>query len=74
VAKDERYQVVVNQELQYATVPASWPVPPGWRTAGRTGTVQECLAYVETHWTDMRPLSLRRAMDQADACRRREGR
>ncbi|MGW1165478.1 MbtH family protein [Streptomyces sp. NPDC002550] len=65
MAQDERYTVVVNQELQYATVPVSWPVPPGWRTTGQTGTVEECLAYVETHWTDMRPMSLRRAMDQA---------
>ena len=30
---------------------------------GQGHTKQECLAHIETAWTDMRPLSLRRAMD-----------
>ena len=37
--------------------------PLGWRGVGVAGSKQECLAHIETVWTDMRPLSLRRAMD-----------
>ena len=31
---------------------------------GVTGTKQECLAHIDQRWTDMRPLSLRRHMEQ----------
>jgi MbtH protein len=58
-----RYRVVRNDEEQYSIWPADRPVPDGWRDAGRSGGRDECLAYVDEVWTDMRPLSLRRAMD-----------
>ena len=32
--------------------------------AGKSGTKAECLAYIKEVWTDMRPLSLRRKMEQ----------
>jgi MbtH protein len=32
---------------------------------GVTGTKEECLAYIEEVWTDMRPLSLRKKMEEA---------
>jgi MbtH protein len=57
------YRVVVNDEEQYSIWPDHLDIPAGWRAAGRSGTKPECLAYVEEVWTDMRPLSLRRAMD-----------
>jgi MbtH protein len=61
---DSRPQVVVcNLEEQYSIWPASQPVPEGWRVAGPTGSMAECLAYIDEVWTDMRPLSLRLAMD-----------
>jgi MbtH protein len=63
VTHEERFAVLVNVEDQYATVPVSWPVPDGWRETGRTGTREECTRYVDDHWTDMRPASLRRVMD-----------
>ena len=56
------YKVVVNHEEQYSIWPTYREVPSGWREVGVTGTKSECLAHVETVWTDMRPLSLRRAM------------
>jgi MbtH protein len=62
-----RYTVVLNHEEQYSIWPADQPVPAGWREAGKTGTKDECLAYVDEVWTDMRPLSLRRHLDGADA-------
>lgn len=58
--------VVVNDEGQYSIWPATRALPPGWREEGTRGSREECLARVEEIWTDMRPLSLRRALG-ADA-------
>ncbi len=57
------YCVLVNDEEQYSLWPADRERPPGWRDTGRSGSKAECLAYVREVWTDMRPASLRRAMD-----------
>jgi MbtH protein len=57
------YQVVENGENQYSIWPADRELPLGWKAVGKTGTKQECLAYIEEVWTDMRPLSLRDKMD-----------
>ena len=56
------YHVVVNHEEQYSIWPEYKEVPKGWKTVGRTGPKQECLDYIKDVWTDMRPLSLRKAM------------
>ncbi|MBB5782661.1 MbtH family protein [Nonomuraea jabiensis] len=52
-------RVVVNHEEQYSIWAAARELPPGWSDAGFAGTREECLAHIETVWTDMRPLSLR---------------
>jgi len=67
--QDDRtsYKVVLNHEEQYSIWPAERENAPGWRDAGQTGTKAECLAYIERVWTDMRPLSLRRRMDQGES-------
>ena len=54
------WDVVVNDEEQYSIWPAGRDGAPGWRAAGYTGTKAACLAFIQEHWTDMRPLSLRR--------------
>jgi MbtH protein len=36
----------------------------GWTDAGKSGSKQECLAYIKEVWTDMRPLSLRKKMQE----------
>jgi len=59
------YKVVLNHEEQYSIWPADRENPPGWRDAGKSGLKQECLAHVKEVWTDMRPLSLRKRMDEA---------
>jgi MbtH protein len=58
------YKVVVNAEEQYSIWPADRENPLGWNDSGKTGTKQECMAYIQEVWTDMRPLSLRQAMDR----------
>jgi MbtH protein len=57
------YRVVVNHEEQYSIWPTERELPAGWRDAGKTGTKAECLAHINEVWKDMRPLSLRKAMD-----------
>jgi MbtH protein len=59
------YKVVVNHEDQYSIWPAGKENAPGWNDAGKTGPKDECLAYIKEVWTDMRPLSLRKKMEQA---------
>jgi MbtH protein len=56
------YTVVINAEEQYSIWPADRALPDGWRSDGTTGPKADCLTYVDAVWTDMRPLSLRRAM------------
>jgi uncharacterized protein YbdZ (MbtH family) len=58
------YKVVVNHEEQYSISPAYMANPLGWRDAGKTGPKAECLAYIKEVWTDMRPLSLRKKMEE----------
>ncbi len=53
------YKVVVNHEEQYSLWPADRENPLGWRDSGRSGTKQECLAYINEVWKDLRPLSIR---------------
>jgi MbtH protein len=55
------YQIVVNHEGQYALWLAEQHPPRGWNPAGKQGSKAECLAFVREVWTDMTPLSLRRA-------------
>lgn len=57
------FKVVVNHEEQYSIWPLDKENAPGWRDAGKSGTKEECLAYIKDVWTDMRPLSLRKKMD-----------
>src|SRR4029077_8423701 len=58
------YKVVVNHEEQYSIWPAHRENALGWKDAGKSGTKEECLAYIKEVWTDMRPLSLRKKMEE----------
>lgn len=60
------YRVVVNHEEQYSIWPADRDLPLGWNDAGKSGTKKECLDHIEQVWTDMRPLSLRKKMEEMD--------
>jgi MbtH protein len=56
------FKVLVNDEGQYSLWPGAQPAPDGWMEACPPAPKAEALAYVEAHWTDMRPASLREAM------------
>jgi MbtH protein len=68
------YMVVVNHEEQYSIWPNYKELPNGWRAVGKTGLKPECLTYINEVWTDMRPLSLRKQMAEADASRKKVSR
>ncbi|MFI0418746.1 MbtH family protein [Spongiactinospora sp. 9N601] len=57
------FLVLWNNEGQYSLWPHFADVPAGWDTVHGPASRQQCLDYVETQWTDMRPRSLVRAMD-----------
>ncbi|KQX86741.1 MbtH family protein [Variovorax sp. Root473] len=65
--EDETFIVLVNHEDQYSIWPQWKAVPSGWTAAeGVRGDKKTVLAYVESHWTDMRPHSLREWMQQQE--------
>lgn len=63
-AEEPRFRVLVNDEEQYGVLPVSVPVPPHWSDAGFAGTRAQCAAHVDERWPDIRPLSLRRALEE----------
>jgi len=56
---------LINDEEQYSIWPAKKEIPPGWKDVGFSGSKPEVSTYIDEHWIDMRPASLRRAMDTA---------
>jgi len=58
------YKVVMNHEEQYSIWPDYKKLPRGWNHVGKTGLKADCLAYIKEVWTDMRPLSLRKKMEE----------
>jgi MbtH protein len=65
-APDGIFTVLVNDEDQHSLWPDFAEVPEGWRIVHGPASKDECLEYVNQHWTDMRPRSLREADAQHD--------
>lgn len=55
-------RAVVNHEEQYLV---SRELAAGWDEAGKSETKEERLPWIATVWTDVRPKSLRLAMEQS---------
>jgi MbtH protein len=60
---DGRYFALINDEGQYSLWPTFIEVPAGWTIVHPESTREECLDYINQHWTDMRPRSLIEAMN-----------
>ena len=60
------YKVVINHEEQYSIWPADRENPAGWKDEGFKGAKKECLDHIEEVWTDMRPLSLRKNLEEME--------
>jgi MbtH protein len=66
-----QYLVLMNCEEQYSLWPKHIAVPKGWEIK-KEGTRKECGAYVNEVWTDMRPLSLRKHMEEFEKKRQQQ--
>ncbi len=64
--EDASYFALVNDEGQYSLWPAFAEIPGGWAVAFGEDTRAACLNFVEETWTDMRPKSLIREMEEAE--------
>jgi MbtH protein len=68
--EDETFIVLVNHEEHYSIWPHWKAIPGGWTAVeGVKGDKKTVLEYVEKAWTDMRPLSLRKWMDEQASAR-----
>jgi MbtH protein len=57
--ESQEFDVVMNAEEQYSIWPAGRELPAGWRLAGFRGLKSDCLAHIDTVWTEITPLSAR---------------
>lgn len=57
--RDGKFVVLINSEGQYSLWPEPIVVPEGWDIAHPIDTRQNCLSFIESEWTDMRPKSIR---------------
>jgi MbtH protein len=60
---EAQFKILVNHEEQYSLWPADLDVPGGWSETGMCTSKEECDKWLEENWTDMRPKSLRVALD-----------
>ena len=65
--EDAEFLVLVNDEGQYSIWPVFASIPEGWFQRFGPAPKAGCLDYVNSEWTDMRPLSLVRKMEQGQS-------
>ena len=56
------FLVLVNDEDQHSLWPEFAQVPEGWTPVYGPVPRDEALVYVDIHWTDLRPRSLRESL------------
>lgn len=66
---DGVFLVLVNKENQHSLWPEFAAVPDGWDQVFGPASHDDCLAYVEENWRDMRPASLIAAMKESESAR-----
>lgn len=59
------WNVVLNGEEQYSVWPEGRELPAGWSKEGTTGTREQCLQHIGSVWKDIRPKSVRDALNRA---------
>jgi MbtH protein len=58
------FHVLVNEEGQHSLWPTFVDVPEGWRIVHESDSHAGCLKFIEENWTDLRPNSLVKKMEQ----------
>jgi MbtH protein len=64
------YYALVNDEGQYSLWPAFADIPQGWTAVFGEDARAACLSFIEETWTDMRPKSLIREMEEYEQSQR----
>jgi MbtH protein len=67
------YHVLINDEGQHSLWPSFVEVPKGWTIIHKSDSRAACLAFIDQHWTDMRPNSLIESMKASSAGAQQEG-
>ncbi len=57
--ENEIFTVVKNHQDQHSIWPIWKDIPLGWQQVGKQGDKTQCLTYINEHWTDMAPRSLK---------------
>jgi MbtH protein len=65
------YHVLVNDEGQHSLWPSFVDVPEGWTVVHKSESRASCLDFINKNWTDMRPNSLIKSMNDASNSPRR---
>ncbi|MFE2746077.1 MbtH family protein [Streptomyces scopuliridis] len=60
---DGVFHVLVNDEGQHSLWPSFSPAPAGWTAALSDVDRETAIEFVNEHWTDMRPRTLRETSD-----------
>jgi glycopeptidolipid biosynthesis protein len=60
------FYVLVNDEEQHSLWPSFAEIPAGWRVVHGETDRASCIDYVENHWTDIRPKTLRDRLAQGE--------
>ncbi|HEX8868062.1 MAG TPA: AMP-binding protein, partial [Lentzea sp.] len=64
VESSHEYLVVLNDEEQYSIWRSDRALPAGWYAEGTRGSKDACRDHVDRIWTDVRPLSVRKQLNQ----------
>ncbi|ASB87047.1 MbtH family protein [Bacillus sonorensis] len=60
--EDGTYVVLMNSEGQYSLWPAFIDVPSGWAAVFGEANRSDCVEYISSNWSDLRPNSLKPAL------------
>ena len=67
------YHVLINDEGQYSLWPSFIDVPDGWTIIRKSDSRAACLEFINRNWTDMRPNSLIKSMNESAASQQQKG-
>jgi MbtH protein len=59
----DSFTALINDEGQFSIWPSKKEIPAGWKDVGFIGSKAEVSTYIDEHWIDMRPASLKKSMD-----------
>ena len=65
------FHVLINEEGQYSLWPSFIDVPDGWTIIHKSDSRAACLEFMDRNWTDLRPKSLIKSMQEWPARERK---